>query len=89
MTCELTYAWNPTTRECEKCKLGCEVCDTNDKANCSECSTGYYLDLDTNACVTCVYPCETCLNKTYCYTCGYDKLVNNEVRRIRAPTCAC
>lgn len=32
----------------------------------------------------CVYPCKTCLDETFCYSCGYG--VEN---RLPPPTCEC
>lgn len=47
------------------------------------CHDGYYLD--GNVCIKCKTPCATCLNETFCYTCGFDPTN----LRIRAPTCEC
>lgn len=35
-------------------------------------------------CEACVYPCATCLNRVYCYTCGYDVSSKNG-----PPLCDC
>lgn len=35
-------------------------------------------------CKECIYPCATCSNLTYCYTCGYDT-----ANRYPAPFCEC
>jgi hypothetical protein len=35
-----------------------------------ECIDGYYKE--ANICKPCVTPCVTCLNATFCYSCGYD-----------------
>ena len=49
---------------------------------CLTCKDGYYLKEEV--CIICSYPCENCINDTYCLTCGYSPL-----KRKVIPDCNC
>lgn len=53
---------------CIACMEGATTCTAIDTV--IECNTGYYKD--GTLCIKCVTPCLTCMNATFCYTCGYD-----------------
>lgn len=38
---------------CLKCAINCKTCSGGAVNNCSECSSGYFLDSSTNICVSC------------------------------------
>lgn len=40
--------------------------------------------MDSSSCPKCNYPCETCLDSTFCYSCGFDIANKNP-----PPTCSC
>lgn len=69
--------------KCLDCPLGCETCEGN-PGKCSACVDGYWYDPDNEACIVCKSPCATCLNDTYCLSCGHG-----EENRILPPSCAC
>lgn len=68
-------------QQCLPCGTGCATCK-NLPDECYSCLDEYYLDGEQ--CKECVYPCETCLNETFCFTCGFDVANKNP-----APSCSC
>ena len=85
--CVHNFTYNESNNHCEPCKLGCKVCELDVPTSngiCSECNEEYFLR--GTDCLPCVYPCITCLEVDYCYTCGFDEI---ESRRNIPPSCSC